>query len=135
MKSLRLSALVLALGAFSIFSRPAHAQQEVDPDHFDQPLAASSHIRDTKMEVHHKAPAVKWRSSKQTTSARLHMADQRLNTRSAGQRLFVMLDLVEPSGYLLTTGEGTEPGSFDSIENAQEEKARGVDISIIARPR
>ena len=50
---------MLALGAFSIFSRPAHAQQEVDPDHFDQPIAASSNIRDVKMEVHHKAPAVK----------------------------------------------------------------------------
>jgi len=40
MKSLRIAALMLALGAFSICSLPAHAQQEVDPDHFEQPAAA-----------------------------------------------------------------------------------------------
>ena len=36
MKSLRISALMLALGAFAISSIPAHAQQEVDPDHYDR---------------------------------------------------------------------------------------------------
>jgi len=80
MKSLRLSALILALEAFSIFSVPAHAQQEVDPDHFDQPIAASSHVRGTKTGGHHKAPAVQRRSSKQTTSARLHRGHPRQST-------------------------------------------------------
>ncbi len=36
MKSLRISALMLALGAFATCSIPAHAQQEVDPDHYDR---------------------------------------------------------------------------------------------------
>jgi hypothetical protein len=40
MKSLRIAALILALGAFSMSSLPAHAQQEVDPDHYDQSTAA-----------------------------------------------------------------------------------------------
>ena len=40
MKSLRITALMFALGAFAITSLPAHAQQEVDPDHYDQPAAA-----------------------------------------------------------------------------------------------
>jgi len=81
MNSLRIWALMLVLGAFSIFSMPAHAQQEVDPDHFDQPIAASSHVRGTKTGGHHKALAVERRSSKQTTSARLHKAHPRHNTR------------------------------------------------------
>jgi len=36
MKSLRMLALMFAVGAFSVM---AYAQQEVDPDHFDQPAA------------------------------------------------------------------------------------------------
>ena len=81
MKSLRLSALMLALGVFSTFSMPAHAQQEVDPDHFDQPVAASSHVRNAKTDSNHKMTAVQGRSSKQTTSARLHKAHPQQNSR------------------------------------------------------
>ena len=37
MKSLKMSFLMLAVGAVLTCSVPGHAQQEVDPDHFDQP--------------------------------------------------------------------------------------------------
>jgi len=48
MKSLRVSALMLAIATFSVGSVPAHAQQEVDPDHFDAPHAVSTHVHSRK---------------------------------------------------------------------------------------
>jgi hypothetical protein len=36
---------MLALGAFSICSLPGYAQQEVDPDHYDQPAATSAQAK------------------------------------------------------------------------------------------
>jgi hypothetical protein len=45
MKVIRKSALILALGAFSICAIPAHAQQEVDPDHYDRPFPAPKQSR------------------------------------------------------------------------------------------
>jgi len=45
---------MLALGAFSLSSLPAHAQQEVDPDHYDQGAAAPVHSQS-----HHKAMSSK----------------------------------------------------------------------------
>jgi len=45
MKSLSICFLMLVLGTFSICSISARAQQEVDPDHFDQPSAFSKHVR------------------------------------------------------------------------------------------
>jgi hypothetical protein len=43
MKSLRIAALMFAVSAFALCSIPGYAQQEVDPDHYDQPVAAASH--------------------------------------------------------------------------------------------
>jgi hypothetical protein len=40
MKSLRIVAVMLAASLMPLLALPAHAQQEVDPDHFDQPSAA-----------------------------------------------------------------------------------------------
>ena len=37
MKSVRFLVLLMAVGGFPAFLPQAHAQQEVDPDHFDQP--------------------------------------------------------------------------------------------------
>jgi cytoskeletal protein RodZ len=51
MKSLRALVLMLAVGTFSGFLMQAHAQQEVDPDHFDQAVAQA------KAQSHHKATA------------------------------------------------------------------------------
>jgi|SRR6516225_670159 hypothetical protein len=61
MKSLRISALMLALGAFSICSVPAHAQQEVDPDHFDQPNTLWTHARGSKTQGHRDVTATQHR--------------------------------------------------------------------------
>jgi hypothetical protein len=41
MKSLRTMVLVLAVTAISFSATRAFSQQEVDPDHFDQPAAAA----------------------------------------------------------------------------------------------
>lgn len=51
MKSLRALVLTLAVGMFPGLLMQAHAQQEVDPDHFDQPVAQA------KAQNHHKATA------------------------------------------------------------------------------
>jgi len=56
MKSLRALVLMLAVGAFASFSMPAHAQQEVDPDHFDQP-SAQANVHGSKAQSHYKATA------------------------------------------------------------------------------
>lgn len=57
MKSLRALVLMLAVGAFAGFSMPAHAQQEVDPDHFDQP-SAQANVHGSKAQNHHQATTV-----------------------------------------------------------------------------
>ena len=55
MKSLRMLVLMFAVGAFSPFLMQAHAQQEVDPDHFDQPAAAQAKV--SKAQGSHHASA------------------------------------------------------------------------------
>jgi hypothetical protein len=72
MKSLRLLVFLMAVGAVSAF--PAHAQQEVDPDHFDQ---STARINDSKA---HAAP--------QAMSAHRHSkpAHVRTASRHAGGR-------------------------------------------------
>ena len=75
MKSLRVSALMLALAAFSICSLPVQAQQEVDPDHYDQPAAAQG----SGAQSHHKTIASQHHSnvklaSKHSSKAHHHKA-------------------------------------------------------------
>jgi hypothetical protein len=72
MKSLRIAALILALGAFSISSLPANAQQEVDPDHYDQPSAASTQA--PAAQGHHKAAASQHHSNVKLASKHTHKA-------------------------------------------------------------
>ncbi len=58
MKSLRMLVLMFAVGAFSPFLMQAHAQQEVDPDHFDQPAAAAqAKVSPSKAQASHHASA------------------------------------------------------------------------------
>jgi hypothetical protein len=47
---------MLAVEAFPGFLMQAHAQQEVDPDHFDQPIAQAN-VNGSKAQNHHKAMA------------------------------------------------------------------------------
>ena len=42
MKSLRTMILMFAVAVVSFSALPAFSQQEVDPDHFDQPVASKS---------------------------------------------------------------------------------------------
>ncbi len=65
MKALQLFALILALGV-----APAFAQQEVDPDHFDQPAAKASL---------QKAPA------SHSSAQRLHQHSRTLASNHAGR--------------------------------------------------
>jgi hypothetical protein len=57
MKSVRLLVFLMALGTLSAF--PAYAQQEVDPDHFDQSAAkvnnAKAHSAPQAASAHHHA--------------------------------------------------------------------------------
>jgi hypothetical protein len=60
MKSLRLLVVLMAVGAVSLFPARAHAQQEVDPDHFDQPTTNVAHSKahNSKLaSVHHPSQA------------------------------------------------------------------------------
>jgi hypothetical protein len=70
MKSLRKAVLLFALGAFSICSLPGYAQQEVDPDHYDQPAAASAQVKPASS--HPKATANQHHSNVKLASKRTH---------------------------------------------------------------
>jgi hypothetical protein len=57
MKSLRNLVLTLAVAAVSFSTTQAFSQQEVDPDHFDQPIAAKPAAKAPahKVTAHHHA--------------------------------------------------------------------------------
>jgi hypothetical protein len=67
MKSLRMMVLMLAVAAVSFSATQAFSQQEVDPDHYDQPLAAKPAV---------KAPAHKVSASKHA-QGRTNLASKR----------------------------------------------------------
>jgi hypothetical protein len=68
MKSLRILVLMFAVGAFSPFLMQANAQQEVDPDHFDQPAAAQA----AKAQTNHHATAANHQAPKHVKTASKH---------------------------------------------------------------
>ena len=70
MKSLRMLVLMFAVGAFSPFLMQAHAQQEVDPDHFDQPAAAQTKAP-SKAQARHHASA-NYQAAKSVNTASKH---------------------------------------------------------------
>jgi hypothetical protein len=70
MKSLRMLVLMFAVGAFSPFLMQAHAQQDVDPDHFDQPAAATANV--SKAQPNHHAIAANKQGHKQARTASKH---------------------------------------------------------------
>ena len=80
MKSLRISVLILALGAFSSCPVPTHAQQGVDPDHFEQSSALSTRVRGAKTQSHHSAEAAPRQTNKKLASARSHKAQHGLRS-------------------------------------------------------
>lgn len=45
MKTLRTMALMLVVAAVSFSAKQSFAQQEVDPDHYDQPIAAKPAVK------------------------------------------------------------------------------------------
>jgi hypothetical protein len=55
MNLLRNLALLLAVAAVSLSGKLAYSQQEVDPDHFDQPVVAAQSQKAAP--VHHKKAA------------------------------------------------------------------------------
>ena len=88
MKQLRICSLMLALGTFSICSIPAHAQQDVDPDHFDQPSTFSRHVRGANPQSHHTATTAQRRANRKRTSAHSHQSSaekMELNTPHHGE--------------------------------------------------
>lgn len=75
MKSLRIFSLMFALGTFSICSIPAHAQQEIDPDHFDQPSTFSKHVQGSNRQSHQSARTTQRPPTRKLASAHRHKAD------------------------------------------------------------
>jgi hypothetical protein len=75
MKSLRLIVLMMVVGAFPAFLPQAVGQQEVDPDHFDQPAAnvnasAKASSNHKPASSHHRASQV--RLASRHSSSRVH---------------------------------------------------------------
>ena len=81
MKSLRALVLMLAVGAFAGFSMPAHAQQEVDPDHFDQP-SAQAMSNGSKAQNHHQATAAHNQHHRNVKLASKHSAAKKSHHHS-----------------------------------------------------
>ncbi len=69
MKSLRMFVLALAVGVFPTFLMQAHGQQEVDPDHFDQPPAAKANVNTLKAQTKHHATAATHQSRRHASTA------------------------------------------------------------------
>ena len=57
MKSLRMFVLMFAVSALPVFLVQAHAQQEIDPDHFDRPVAVKANAQTLKATPNHHASA------------------------------------------------------------------------------
>jgi hypothetical protein len=70
MKSLRMLVLMFAVGAFSPFLMQANAQQDVDPDHFDQAPAAQANV--SKAQPTHHAIAANKQGHKHARTANKH---------------------------------------------------------------
>jgi hypothetical protein len=75
-KNFRLLALMLALGVFPAFSTLAHAQAEVDPDHYDQapPKAQVSQSNHKVASATHKAHSNVRVASKHTNRVHHHQS-------------------------------------------------------------
>lgn len=80
MKSLRICSLILALGTFSICSIPTHAQQEIDPDHFDQSSTFSKHVRGSNRQSHQSARTTQRPTNQKLASAHPHKAHHGLRS-------------------------------------------------------
>jgi hypothetical protein len=79
MKSLRTAALLIMLAAFSI-SIPAHAQQDVNPDHFDESVAIAPHDQASKSKQN--PTAAQTHANKKS----LGMQSQKAHTRGHARR-------------------------------------------------
>ena len=74
MKSLRTVVLMLAVAAVPFSATMAFGQQEVDPDHFDQPVAAKAAAKAPahKVTAQHHAQATTNLASKRAKQHRSH---------------------------------------------------------------
>ena len=91
MRSLRMLVLMLAVGVFPVFLIQAHGQQEIDPDHFDQPTAAKANVHTLKAQTNHHATAAAHQAPKHATTARKHSGkkpnhDQEQTSQSSSAR-------------------------------------------------
>jgi hypothetical protein len=74
MKTLRSAILALMVAAVSFSATQAFAQQEVDPDHFDQPVAAKPAAPSHKASVQHHANTRASVASKHSKQRHTHVA-------------------------------------------------------------
>ncbi|MGB7554014.1 MAG: hypothetical protein WBM04_06555 [Candidatus Korobacteraceae bacterium] len=72
MKLFRLLTLILAIGVFSAFPMHAFAQQEVDPDHYDQPAAVQANAHGSKAQGNHKMASAHHQGQNHTRLASKH---------------------------------------------------------------
>jgi len=77
MKSLRISALMLVLGISPLCSLYAHAQQEIDPDHFDRATAVRAHAQKSRVRSNNKPVAAHHGSTVMLASKSSHNANHR----------------------------------------------------------
>jgi hypothetical protein len=74
MKSLRFLALLVAVGAVSVFPARVYGQQEVDPDHFDQSMSQSSksHTATKAAPAHHHSQSTHARIASRHAGGKAH---------------------------------------------------------------
>ncbi len=72
MKLFRLLTLILAIGVFSAFPMHADAQQEVDPDHYEQAPAAQVNAHSSKAQGDHKVANAHHQGQNHTRLASKH---------------------------------------------------------------
>jgi hypothetical protein len=71
-KIFRLMAFFLALGAFPLFLVPAQAQQEIDPDHYDQTASPQAGAHREKARSGHKMSSAHHQANGDTRVASKH---------------------------------------------------------------
>ena len=72
MQSLRMLVLMLAVGAFPPLLMQAHGQQEIDPNHFDQPPAAKANGYNVKAHTNHRVATADNQAPKHVSTASKH---------------------------------------------------------------
>ena len=95
MKSLRMSVAMVVLGISTACSTFAYAQQDMDPDHFDQPKTVGPHIQSPQGQ-----------NAKRTSSGH-HKAKTKAASARAGKEDTASAPAIRPSNTVMSAAAGS----------------------------